>query len=245
MTRLRLSVAALLCLISSGAWADLRTYDVDFQDRNEVYSALRNLLWATTETIRVGNTYGRVELLPSGQILVNADPETLEQVDRLLRELRDRPVAATPRVTLRYWAVLGTRAPSNATTGGQQGVTVTVVGAPNAPSAGPPPAALNGVLAELKRFHGDLTFRVLGTAAVVSQSGQGGQVEGTPLSVNQIAHVQGDTLNAELRITLAPVGELEVQTALKRGEFVVLGEASRQGFGVDDGTLFYIVHWPE
>jgi hypothetical protein len=34
MTRLRLSFAALLCLISTSAWADLRTYDVDFQYRN-------------------------------------------------------------------------------------------------------------------------------------------------------------------------------------------------------------------
>jgi len=230
MTRFRLSVAALLCLISMSASADLRTYDVDFQYRNEVYSALRSLLWATTETIRVGNTYGRVELLPSGQILVNADPETLEQVDQLLRELRDRPAAATPRVALRYWAVLGTRGPSNATA--------------NAPSPTPVPSALNGVIAELERFHGDLTFRVLGTAAVVSESGQEGEVAGTPLSVRQEAHVQGDTLNAEIRIVVSPVGELEVTTPLERGEFVVLGESTQQAEGVN-GTLFYIVHWPE
>jgi hypothetical protein len=40
------------------------------------------------------------------------------------------------------------------------------------------------------------------------------------------------------------VGQLEVRTSLKRGEFVVLGEGSQQINGTD-GTLFYIVHWPE
>jgi hypothetical protein len=103
------------------------------------------------------------------------------------------------------------------------------------------------VLAELKRFHGDLTFRVLGTAAVVSESGQPSGVDGNPLSTSQLAHVQGDMLNAEINIEIEhteAVGELEVRTSLKRGEFVVLGESTQQG-NTTNGTLFYIVHWPE
>jgi len=223
MTRVRLPFAALLCLITTSAWADLRTYDVDFQYRNEVYQALSTLLTHFPGQMNTGS-YGTVTLLPSGQILVNATPETLEQVDRLLRELRARPAPATPRVTLRYWALLGSPSDSPLSTN--------------------VPRTLNGVVTEIERFHGKLAFRVLGTAAVVSQSGQGGEVDGTPLSVNQVAHVQGDTLNAELRITLAPVGELEVRTSLRRGEFVVLGE-NTQKFDDVDGTLFYIVHWPE
>jgi hypothetical protein len=236
MTRLRLSVAALLCLISSSAWADLRTYDVDFQYRNEVATALMKLL--APGPMNTGS-YGTVELLPSGQILVNATPETLEQVDQLLRAIRARPAVATPRVTLRYWAVLGTPA----------GTTVTA-----RPGSTRPPSGLQEVLTELKRFHGDLQFQVIGTAAVVSESGQPGEIEGSPLSASQRAHVQGDTLNAEIRIELNQVfdnglrgdalSELEVQTSLKRGEFVVLGESTQQGSGFD-GTLFYIVHWPE
>jgi hypothetical protein len=228
MTRLRLSIAALLCLISTSAWADLRTYDVDFQYRQEVYSALRSLLWATTDTIRVGNTYGRVELLPSGQILVNADTATLQQVEQLLIELRKHPPSQTPRVTVRYWAVLGT--PSDLTA--------------NAPANRALPPVLGDVLAEIRRVHGNLAFRVLGTAAVTSESGQDGGVNGTPLNVSQTAHVQGDTLNAEIRMQLSPVGQLNVRTSLKRGEFVVLGENTQQG-GDLDGTLFYIVNWPE
>jgi hypothetical protein len=237
MTRLRLSIVALLCLISTSAWADLRTYDVDFQYRNEVYEALRNLL--NPGPMNTGS-YGIVQLLPSGQILVNATPETLEQVDQLLRAIRERPVAATPRVSLRYWVVLGT----------SPGTTVTT-----RPGSTRPPSGLQEVLTELKRFHGDLQFQVLGTAAVVSESGQPGGVEGLPLSVHQLAHVQGDTLNAEIMIELEQeatlpavgtqtVGELEVRTPLERGEFVVLGESTQQGSGLD-GTLFYIVHWPE
>jgi hypothetical protein len=194
-------------------------------------------------------SYGTVQLLPSGQILVNATPETLEQVDQLLRAIRSRPAAATPRVSLRYWVVLGTRAAQQR--GGQ--VTVTIAGN-MVPSTTPMPSALNGVVAELERFHDDLTFRVLGTAAVVSESGQPGGVEGIPLGVTQMAHVQGDRLNAEITMELtlpvswAPqpedVADLEVRTSLERGEFVVLGESTHQGNGVD-GTLFYIVHWPE
>lgn len=241
MTRLRLFVAALLCLLSTSAWAELRTFDVDSQYRQEIYVALHELL----------ENVGRVEQLSTGQILVNASPETLDQVEQLLREIRERRAVATPRVTLRYWVVHGTRAGSTARTGGQQTV---VVGAFNASSGGPPPAVLNDVLAELKRFHGDLTFSVIGTAAVVSESGQVGGVQGMPLRVEQRAHVQGDTLNAAINVSLVQpvtwdprpqeIGELDVRTSLKRGEFVVLGEGSQQISGAD-GTLFYIVHWPE
>jgi len=137
------------------------------------------------------------------------------------------------------------------------------------PDSTRPPSGLQEVLTELKQFHGELAFRVIGAAAVVTESGQQGQVEGNPLSVEQTAYVQGQTLNANIRMVLdlspderalralaAPgfavlqgaeageVGELEVRATLKRGEFVVVGESTQQGNGLD-GTLFYIVHWPE
>jgi hypothetical protein len=240
MARARSLLAALLCLVSSSAWADLRTYDVDSQYRQEIFSALRNLLNPDPAALNAQTgTYGTVQLLPSGQILVNANASTLEQVEQLLSAIRARPAVATPRVTLRYWAVLGTSA----------GTTVT-----GRPGSTRPPSGLQEVLTELKRFHGDLQFQVIGTAAVVSESGQPGEIEGSPLSASQRAHVQGDTLNAEIRIELNQVfenglrgdalSELEVRTSLKRGEFVVLGETTQQGSGFD-GTLFYIVHWPE
>ena len=94
MTRARLTFVALLCLISSSAWADLRIYDVDFQYRQEIFRALNELLQVAGQPdVR----YGRVELLPTGQILVNAEPETLDEVEQLLRAIRARPPGATPR----------------------------------------------------------------------------------------------------------------------------------------------------
>ena len=108
------------------------------------------------------------------------------------------------------------------------------------PPGTPTPSSLNDVLAELERLHGDLQFRVIGTAALTSDSGQQGEVSGMTLEVEQTAFVQGDTLNATIRMSLegrrsfVPIdqeefqlGSVEVRTALRRGEFVVLGQSDR------------------
>ena len=233
MTRIRFAATALLPLIANSAWADLRTYDVPPQYQQEIYNALRVVLDGGPPT------NGRVELLPSGQILVNASPETLQQVEAVLQTIRARPAEPTPRAALRYWAVLGSR--DNAANPGSA-----------------PPSVLDDVLGELRRMHGDLTFRVLGTAALVTESGQEGSVDGMPLDVEQQAFVQGDRLNAEISLSLTGIGgpdediailrigSLSVHTSLQRGEFVVLGESEHQGQGTGiDGQVFYIVHWPE
>ena len=178
-------------------------------------------------------------MLPSGQILVNADSATLEQVDQVLKVIRASRVAAAPRVELRYWAVLGSRA--------------AVANPPGAAT----PSALSPVLAELERVHGDLVFRVIGMAAVATDSGQNGKLEGTTLHVSQHIFVQGESLNARIKMTLLGGagqlgsardvnvrGEIEVQTTLRRGEFVVLGQSELVGGGLD-GPVFFIVHWPE
>src|SRR6185295_17407258 len=104
MTRIRLAAASLAFLIASSAWADLRTFDVDPQYQQEIYSALVQVLQQQDQLTR-----GRVQALPSGQILVNGDPQTLDQVERVLQAIRARPVAAAPRVELQYWAVVGSR----------------------------------------------------------------------------------------------------------------------------------------
>jgi hypothetical protein len=239
MTHFRFGAIALLSLISSNAWADLRTFDVGLQNQQEVFAAIRNVL--NPPSVGPGiQTFGSVQLLPNGQLLVNAQPQALEQLEQVIKTIRERPVASAPRVSLRYWAVLGTRAAANS---------ANAVGTA-------PPTVLNDVLAELKRLSGDLTFRVIGTAAVLSESGQLGEVEGMTLSVKQTAYAQGNALNATIEMHLqgrtpappAPegvpfhIGTLTVRTALQRGEFVVLGESSLQGGGLD-GQVFYIVHW--
>src|SRR5688572_1401163 len=104
MSRFSLSAAALALFIASNASADLRTYDVPPQYQQEIFVALREVLNVPS------STGGRVERLPSGQIVVNASPETLEQVEQVLQTIRSRRVEAAPRVELRYWAVLGSRA---------------------------------------------------------------------------------------------------------------------------------------
>ena len=239
MSRLRFPVIAVALLISSNAWADLRTYDVDPQYRDEMYNALRHILEPQPGQV----TKGQVQLLPSGQILVNADPPTLDQVEKVLEALRARPAPPAPRVSLRYWAVLGT------TPGAVRGN-----GSPPPPAV-PPPAVLNDVISELKRLHGDLTYRVLGTAAVATDSGQRGEVGGMPFTVEQTAYVKGDTLNVDISMRLqstaglpignsTQLGDLTLRTTLHRGEFVVLGEAhfQEQVTGLE-GPVFYIVHW--
>lgn len=235
--RIRPAAIGLSLLLASNAWADLRSFDVDFRYRQEVFDALDELLVSNPQFSSPGTVSGRVELLPSGQILVNAAPSTLDQVEQLIDAIRKSSVEAAPRVTLRYWAVLGSRATGNA---------------PNNIGVAPPPV-LNDVLTELKRLNGDVTFRLLGTAAVTSDSGQHGQIDAPTISVEQIANVQRDMLNAYMRMQLevdnpkpgdsrVTVGEVELRTTLKRGEFVVLGESQAQ-IGTLDGPVFYIVHW--
>lgn len=246
MTHFRLPAVALALSIASTAWADLKTYDVGPQYSQEIYTALRDILNPTGQP-----TAGKVELLPSGQILVNAGPETLAQVDQVLQALRARPVTTAPRVELQYWAVVGSR-PAAANAAGtaqpRAQVDVTLFGTANPGT--PPPSALNEVLAEIKRVHGDLQFRVLGTASLATQSGQRGEIGGAPLHVEQTTFVQGDTLNARIDMLLSsttrdgpPPNRVEVGTSLRRGEFVVLGQSELVGGGVD-GPVFFIVHWP-
>ena len=249
MPRSRMLLLALPLLISSNAWADLKTYDVEPQYRQEIYAALQRILNPQGQ-----HTNGRVELLPSGQLLVNASPETLESVEQVLQTIRDRPAAAaTPRANLSYWAVLGSRAELA-----------------NPPGTAPP-SSLGTVLGELERLHGDLQFRVIGSAALATESGQPGEISGMALEVDQTVYVQGDSLNAEIamslegRVAMPPpegfgfgvtvlppvpegvefnIGSIAVRTALQRGEFVVLGQSEVTGGGLD-GPVFFIVHWPD
>jgi hypothetical protein len=193
-----------------------------------------------------GLTYGRVQLLPTGQIVVDTAPETHAQIEELLAAIKARQTDATPRVTLRYWVVLGTSAAQP-------------------PPGDTPPPILNDALAELSRVHGDLTFRVLGTATLVTESGQHGEVESQPLGAAQRVYVRGQTASAAIRLEFVEprpvpprmanqqgflqtipdpyVGNINLNVTLERGEFLVLGESTVRTFQLD-GTLFYVAHWP-
>jgi hypothetical protein len=253
MTPLRALILLLGMSMASGALAELRTYDVDARYRQEVYSALSNVL-------NPGRgpqfSTGVVSLLPTGQLLVDTSAELHEQVAAVLESIKNHQVEATPRVTLRYWTVFGTKdSPQNSTIG--EGSEV--------------PEILSGVLDELRRVHGDLSFRLYGNATLVSESGQSSNLSGDTLNIQQLAYVQQSMLNVELSINFiysveinqTPASDdgqrssfatiqrfnqgVSLNTSLEPNEFVVVGEntirsSDRVADGID-GTAFYIVQW--
>jgi hypothetical protein len=186
--------------------------------------------------------------LPTGQILIDTTPEMHEQVVEVLDAISRYHTEPAPRVTLQYWVVLGTRDAAGATE---------------------MPPLLGGVLDEIRQMHGPLSFRVLGNASLVTESGRDGRVNGE-LIISQHANVQGTRLNAELMIAFSyqttsgsvpnedgfqimqppqyEMQSVEIDTSMERGEFVVVGENTFRenvvGQGPVDGTVFYIVHWP-
>lgn len=236
---LRLFVAILVLTTSATAAAELKTYDIPPPLQQEIVAALDRILNPSGPGTVPGGSYGRVQVLPSGQMIVNAPPQTLEQIDEVLAAIRNRPAAPAPRASLHYWAVLGSRA------------------AASDPPGTPPPSSLNEVLDELRRLHGDLEFRVIGSASLATESGTPGSVSGMALEVRQSVYIQDETLNASIGMHLegrlppeAPglpaqfdIGSIDVRTALRRGEFVVLGQSELVGGGLD-GPVFFIVHWP-
>ena len=235
----------LVCMVfSANALADIKVYDVNPSYVDEVYDVLQNV-------IRPGpdNPNPLVQLLPSGQILVNTTPELHQQVVAVLDAIGDAD--PTPRVRLQYWVLLGTD---------------------EAAGAEATPDVLDDVIRELRQAHGPLSFRLLGNASLVTDSGMDGAAQGD-LTVRQTAYVQGTKLHAELMISFSyfvTTGQyqvesdegqvnpfqtregkrqgLELNTSMEQGEFLVVGENSVNdnidGRGQVDGTLFYIVHWP-
>lgn len=245
MRHFKLLILLVCMAFSASALAEFKLYDVDPSYREEVYGALAGVL-------RPGQPNGlanAIELLPTGQILIDAPPEAHQQVAAVLEEIRRHEAEPTPRVELQYWVVLGTRQAGNASD---------------------TPSVLADVLDEIREAHGPLNFQMLGNASLVTDSGMEGRATGE-LGIFQEAYVQGARLHADLGIsfqykvtlatersggqgaTLAPVTQmrdqtLRINTSMEQGEFVVVGENSVTdnlfGDGEVDGTFFYIVHWP-
>ena len=246
MRHFRLIILLVCMAFSAHALAqqtyEFKLYDVVPSYREEVYGVLQRVLVSN-------GMASAVELLPTGQILINGTPAAHQQVAVVLEEVRRHEAEPTPRVTLQYWVVLGAR---------------------DMASDVDTPSALNDVLDEIRESHGPLSFRLLGNATLVTDSGMRGLASGG-LQVNQLAYVQGTRLQANLEISFLytkamPVGDggqvavnvfqngggdrqgIELNTSMDQGEFVVVGENSITdilvGQGSFDGTIFYIVHWP-
>jgi len=224
---LRTLASAGLLLAATAARADLQTYDVDIQIAQEVVGALNNALAQQcgillVEQQRVANC--SAQLLPSGQLLVQAPAPSQQQVAAVLKAVAAHRAAPAPRLTLRYWVV---------------------VGAPGAAdNERLPLAPLKPVLQQLERTHGDLGFKIEGTVSVTSESGTKAEANGGPLGVSQRARAVGDnSLSADVELFLpAATQQLRVTVTITRGEYVVLGEQSN---AEGAGSTFYIVNWPE
>ena len=232
-----------LLLLAATAFADTAVYDLDAKNAKEIADALGRVLTAQCtsgpkDTV-TNQSMCKVELLPTGQLLVEAPAASQAQVAAALKAIGARTAAPTPRVTLQYWVIYG--AP----------------GKPAAPDAQLPTA----VLQQLERAHSDLSFSVLDTVSLTTQPGGVGVARGGSLSIDQGTHSSGADLDLNTHLQFAPRAlfpdlnvDLRVSVTMKRGEFVVLGERTavevhgepgKAEFDVRQkpGMLFFVVHW--
>jgi hypothetical protein len=224
----RTVLAVLALSLASAAEASTQVYDVDPAYRQEVLHVLRTLLHETEQGFSNPNLYGRVELLPTGQIVVDTlTDERQAQVASVLDAIaRSRP-GATPTITLRYWALRG------------------VPGGEDAPDL---PAGLAGVARELEAVHGDLGIKIVDAATVTGQSGRpasfgNSQAGDGRWQIVQVPNANANRLNASISIAHG-MQELNVEVALTPGQFLVLGGGTTGG-ATDSGDVdAFVVNWP-
>jgi hypothetical protein len=227
-----------LLLVAAAAFADTAVYDLDAKNAKEIAGAIDNALRAQCLRTDNGSAFSgcRADLLPTGQLLVEAPPQSQSQIAATLKAISARNAAPTPRVTLQYWVIYG------------------VPGKPDAADVSLKP--LNAVLQQLERVHGELGFSVQDSATITAQSGTSANAHGGALGINQVVRASGDAVDVAARIEFARkpvVQNLSVDVSIKRGEFVVLGERTTTGTpGKDEpdtaersGMLFFVVHWPQ
>ena len=227
--KLQALAAIGLLVVSASASADTALYDLDAKNAKEIARAIGNVLEKQCVTVlQNGNAFNgcHVELLPTGQLLVEAPPASQSQVGAVLKAIAVRNASPTPRVTLQYWVIYG--APGKAV------------------DTDPALRPLAPVLQQLERAHGELGFSLQDTTSITAQSATSASAVGGPLQISQRVAASGDTVDvmAQISFKRQPVSQsLDVSVTIKRGEFVVLGERTA---GPDEhGMLFYVVHWPQ
>jgi hypothetical protein len=226
-----------LLLLAATAYADTAVYDLDTKNAKEIANALQATLNARCGLTNQGasgvSPNCRVELLPTGQILVEAPAASQAQIGAVLKAIAARNASPAPRVTLQYWVIYGEP------------------GKPDAADASLKP--LSTVLQQLERTHGELGFSVQDTATITGQAGTSARAGGGSLEINENLRASGDSLDLMTQISFARkpvVHSLNVNVTIKRGEFLVLGERTTPGEPGKDqpekpGMLFYVVHWPQ
>jgi hypothetical protein len=227
-----------LLLLAGTASADIAVYDLDAKNAKEIAEALDKVVGEQCAAATGGphQTVCHAELLPTGQLLVDAPAASQSQVAAVLKTIAARNASPTPRVTLQYWVIYGE---------------------PGKPDAADPVLKpLNAVLQQLERVHGELGFSVQDIATLTAQSGTSANAHGGALQINQAVRASGDgvDLSAEISFARKPVVQsLNVRVTIKRGEFVVLGERTTTGEpGKDEpdkpeksGMLFFVVYCPQ
>jgi len=222
-----------LLLLATTASADTAVYDLDAMNAKEIAEALGRVLEAQCAVVpntalNVNPHMCKVELLPTGQVLVAAPAATQTQVAAVIKAIAARNATPTPRVTLQYWVIYG------------------VPGKPTAADDSLKPLA--SVIQQLERAHGELAFSLEDTARITAQSGTGASAAGGLLQINENVRVSGDSLDlaAQISFTAPPhlTQGLHVNVTIKRGEFLVLAERTT-GEAEKPGMMFYVVHWPQ
>jgi hypothetical protein len=231
-----------LLLLAATASADTAVYDLDAKNAKEIADALGRVLEGQCKVLpsNVQTTAPgmcKVELLPTGQLLVGAPAALQAQVASVVKAIAARDAAPAPRVTVQYWVIYG--AP----------------GKPSAADASLQP--LDAVVQQLERTHAGLGFSVLDSTSLVTQSGSSGSAHGGSLNIDQTVRASVDdlALSAQIGFARRPVIQsLNVNVTIKRGEFVVLGERTAEpgqdesrkdepDKGQKSGMVFFVVHW--
>ena len=217
----RTLVAAICILVATPALSEMQLYDVEAEYRQEVFEVLRGILRGNISPS--APAYGRVEMLPTGQILIDAAAEKHAEIAALLDSIASQSVAETPTITLRYWVLFG------------------VVGTENQTAL---PPMLDGVIREWESAHGKLGVTVLDVARLVGRSGHPTALQSQRMEIYQKAYASQNRINAEIMIQ-HQYQELEVEVSLKHGDFLVLGETTVENEKGVKGTIVFVVHWPE
>src|SRR5262245_36055850 len=108
--KLRILAPTVLTLVAAAAAADTAVYDLAANNAHETAEAINNALVAQcgmpAATIGIISSC-RAQLLPTGQLLVEAPAASQAKIAEVLKAIAARAAAPTPRVTLQYWVISG------------------------------------------------------------------------------------------------------------------------------------------
>jgi hypothetical protein len=205
--------------------AEMKVYDVDIQYREELMEILQRLYFYP-EDGEERRRRATVEMLPTGQVLIDASAQTHQEIAGVLKAIEAAKPAGSPTLTLRYWVLSGRPNEPDAADGGLR--------------------MLGPVLKQLEEVHGELGFSVDASLGLTGESGIQTEAGGKPLFVQQLAITDGSTMNLKLELgheNNQMQQGVATSLTMQQGEYVVLGERSEAVDG-KPGMLFYVVHWP-